>query len=208
MRSDSKKTESKPVQELKQGLAQDEGALSRWSRRKQQALDSSRPQSPPFPVDDSIDNEVEQPVLTDADMPPVEDLSEDSDYSGFLSPGVSEELRAMALRKLFRSAKFNVCDGLDDYDDDFRALTLLKDVLVADATANKLKDTDKPDAHDEPDEPVQPARNEASPGEERTSDENSAVQDETADTRRGQQSAQIDDEVNDESMNDEESGTA
>ena len=40
--------------------------------------------------------------LTDADMPPIETLTEDSDYTGFMSPEVSEELRKLALRKLFQ----------------------------------------------------------------------------------------------------------
>ena len=38
---------------------------------------------------------------TDADMPPLESLSADSDFTGFLSPKVSESLRRAALRKLF-----------------------------------------------------------------------------------------------------------
>lgn len=57
--------------------------------------------------------------LTDADMPPLESLDEDSDYTGFLSSGVSEELRKLALRKLFNSTVFHERDGLDDYDDDY-----------------------------------------------------------------------------------------
>ena len=57
--------------------------------------------------------------LTDADMPPIETLTENSDYTGFMSPEVSEQLRKLALRKLFQGTVFKQRDGLDDYDDDF-----------------------------------------------------------------------------------------
>ena len=69
---------------------------------------------------------------TDADMPPIESLNKSSDYSGFMSPKVSEELRRLALRKLFQLPVFNIRDGLDDYDEDFRSFEVLKDVITAD----------------------------------------------------------------------------
>ncbi len=73
-----------------------------------------------------------RPALTDTDMPPLESLDENSDYSGFLSPGVSDRLRKVALRKLFSSAGFNVRDGLDDYDDDYTSFLPLGDTVTAD----------------------------------------------------------------------------
>ena len=104
--------------------------LSRWSKRKQavveqeaQALTEATEAPPP---------EAERPPLTDADMPPLESLNEESDYSGFFSPEVTEELRQLALQKLFRSAVFNVRDGLDDYDDDFTQFEKLGDLMTAD----------------------------------------------------------------------------
>ena len=75
---------------------------------------------------------VEEKALTDEDMPPLDALDEDSDYSGFLSPGVSEALRRRALRKLFSSAVFNIPDGLDDYDDDFTSFAALGDIVTSD----------------------------------------------------------------------------
>jgi hypothetical protein len=75
---------------------------------------------------------VDEPVLTDADMPPLETLGDDDDYSGFMSPGVSEGLRNQALRKLFMSSQFNVLDGLNDYDDDFRNFEALGDIITSD----------------------------------------------------------------------------
>ncbi len=146
MRNDKRNPETPSGEKIKDELARDEGVLSRWSRRKKQEPNE-------FKEEEIVSSNVEQPeteqlVLTDADMPAVEDLNENSDYSGFLSPGVSEELRAIALRRLFRSAKFNIRDGLDDYDDDFRTVTLLKDVLMADVS-DKLEQVTKQDAENQ-----------------------------------------------------------
>lgn len=66
---------------------------------------------------------------TDEDMPPIELLTEDSDYSGFLSPDVSDTLRNLALRKLFHLPLFNVVDGLDDYAEDFTKFAALGDII-------------------------------------------------------------------------------
>lgn len=73
-----------------------------------------------------------QRVLTDEDMPPLESLNEDSDYSGFLSPGVSESLRKLALRKMFLSSKYNFTDGLDDYAEDFTQFAPLGNIITSD----------------------------------------------------------------------------
>ena len=69
------------------------------------------------PLSDEI---VPEPApLTDADMPDIDSLAEDSDFTGFMSPGVSDELRNLALRKLFHAPVFNIRDGLDEYDEDY-----------------------------------------------------------------------------------------
>jgi hypothetical protein len=65
-------------------------------------------------------------------LPDIEQLGQDSDYSAFLTPGVDAELRKRALRKLFHSPKFNTFDGLDTYRDDFTAFPALGDVVTAD----------------------------------------------------------------------------
>ena len=52
-------------------------------------------------------------------LPPLESLTIDSDFSPFMQPGVDEELKRSALRKLLRDPHFNVMDGLDVYIDDY-----------------------------------------------------------------------------------------
>jgi hypothetical protein len=129
----------------------EEGLVSRWSRRKaevaehaeQEILDTiSDNQSSgelvahldPDPAkDDPGQTETSQEkVLTDEDMPAIDSLTEESDFSMFMSPGVSETLRKLALRKLFSGASFNIRDGLDDYDDDFRSFAALGDIITCD----------------------------------------------------------------------------
>ncbi len=77
------------------------------------------------------DSKHKQP-LTDSDMPDINSLDESSDYSLFMSEGVSETLRKLALRKLFSGAGFNIKDGLDDYDDDFTSFKGLGGLITCD----------------------------------------------------------------------------
>ncbi len=122
--NESRKPPAKTVEV--ESEAGQEDFLNRWSQRK---ADVAKQAASP-PVEEIP--EPEQAPLTDEDMPPLESLDQDSDYSGFLSPGVSENLRQLALRKLFRSAKFNVTDGLNDYDQDYSKWVPLGDVVTCD----------------------------------------------------------------------------
>ncbi len=65
-------------------------------------------------------------------MPPLESLGASSDYSGFLSRGVSAALRRQALARLFHSPHLNVTDGLDDFDEDFTRFEALGDLITSD----------------------------------------------------------------------------
>nr|CAA6830088.1 MAG: Iron-sulfur cluster-binding protein [uncultured Thiotrichaceae bacterium] len=116
-----------------------EGFMSRWSRRKQAVTESeTEVQSAEAELVDTeseaeaIETEPEVIELTDADMPDIETLDENSDYSGFMSPKVSEELRKLALRKMFKGTVFHHRDGLDDYDDDFTKFAKLGDTITSD----------------------------------------------------------------------------
>ena len=117
-----------------------EDFINRWSRRKAEAeaVAEARTGADVEPAvmdeDDEAAPESSEPApcLTDEDMPPIETLDENADLSGFLSPGVSENLRRAALRKVFRSPKFNVCDGLDNYAGDYTNFPPLGDIITAD----------------------------------------------------------------------------
>jgi hypothetical protein len=119
--------------------ASKESALSRWSRRKQEAEKTPLVvEQAPVEVADGLvlpqtDEVVQEPeVLTDADMPDIDTLAEDSDFTGFMSPGVSDELRNLALRKLFHAPVFNIRDGLDEYDEDYTTFEKLGDIVTCD----------------------------------------------------------------------------
>ncbi len=49
-----------------------------------------------------------------------------------MSPEVRDNLREVALRKLFHGKAFNSVEGLDDYDDDFITALPLGDIVTAD----------------------------------------------------------------------------
>ncbi|MCY4051656.1 MAG: DUF3306 domain-containing protein [Gammaproteobacteria bacterium] len=113
-----------------------EAFLSRWSRLKTEHTEQElvKSESDEALSDTAMDtqSDEESQVLTDEDMPPIESLDENSDYSLFMSKGVSENLRRMALRKLFSQGVFNIRDGLDDYDDDFTTFESLGDLVTSD----------------------------------------------------------------------------
>lgn len=139
-----------------------EGFLSRWARRKQEVRNApdadNLPADSSADADDvtdvtapeqpaaqehgpgqhpgqTIEQHAEQALpaeLTDEDMPDIETLDENSDYSPFMSPKVSEELRKLALRKMFKGSTFHYRDGLDDYDDDFSTFAKLGNTVTTD----------------------------------------------------------------------------
>jgi hypothetical protein len=125
-----------------------ESRLSRWSRRKQQSAEATREEDLALQLEgqnlaqvdipgavadqDQLETEAEEPVLTDADMPAIESLTEDSNFGQFMSSGVSDELRNLALRKMYKAPFFNIRDGLDEYDEDFTSFEKLGDIVTAD----------------------------------------------------------------------------
>ena len=111
-------------------MAQDSGFLARWSQRKVQARQGTvLPEAPPpvpAPVPAVAAPATEAPAATPAPAAPplptlddVTQLTRDSDFSRFVAPEVSGEVRNAALKKLFSDPHFNVMDGLDTYIDDY-----------------------------------------------------------------------------------------
>lgn len=140
--------------------------LRRWSERKAHARTAAKPSASSdaptseLPAATRVDDAA--PPLTDADMPSIDTLDENSDYKGFLSPKVSEELRRLALRKLFHLPKFNIRDGLDDYDEDFRTFEALGKIVTAherhQMELRRQEEEERLAREKATDEPAQPAR--------------------------------------------------
>ncbi len=118
-------------------------SLRRWSARKHaagaQARDAAKlskpaPPASPMSAGDTADGAIGTAPLSDAApfatankstavertlLPPIDSLTQGSDFTPFMQPGVPPELRSAALRKLFADPRFNVMDGLDVYIDDY-----------------------------------------------------------------------------------------
>lgn len=139
-----------------------ESFLNRWSRRKTMVREGREPEEPeaaadtaePATVQDTPDSSADEPpsppeaqtATGEEEKPPlpsIESLDEHSDYSAFLAPDVAEDLRQKALRKLFHSPKFNLRDGLDDYDLDYTNPEPLGNVITAEMRHRVLREAER-----------------------------------------------------------------
>ena len=108
----------------------DEGFLRRWSRRKAEARSPETPLAEAAsdgaePARASPEQMPEPAASTPAsidpkDLPAIESLDASSDFTVFMRPGVPENLRTLALRKLWRfDPIFSKLDGLVEYGEDY-----------------------------------------------------------------------------------------
>jgi hypothetical protein len=89
--------------------------LARWSRLKREAPAEKKESSPaPAPV-----------------VPPIENLTPESDFTAFMNPKVNEALRRLALKKLFSDPHFNVPDPFEPYSRDWNDVEALTPELLA-----------------------------------------------------------------------------
>lgn len=107
--------------------AGDEGFVSRWSRLKRE---SSVGEAEAKAVAARAEN---APGTRDGPppLPPVDQLTPDSDFSPFMHPKADPAVRRVALRKLFSDPHFNVMDGLDVYIDDYNKFEPIGEELLA-----------------------------------------------------------------------------
>ena len=98
------------VRTQEQEGGEQEPFLSRWARKKKEAREQ-----PPEPAPDKV-------AKTESlapELPPIDQLTPESDFRAFFHPKVDENVRRAALKKLFSDPHFNVMDGLDTYIDDY-----------------------------------------------------------------------------------------
>jgi hypothetical protein len=123
-----------------------EAFLSRWSRLKHEQPVEKKP-------------EPETPAL-----PPVENLTPDSDFAGFMHPKVRDELRRLALKKLFSDPHFNIPDPYEPFSGDWTLGEAITPELLA--TLNQARtvlftEQDKKEEEKPVEEPVAKAEGEA-----------------------------------------------
>lgn len=118
--------------------------LRRWSMRKLEAIGESRNDSQQQQVTEDSQlllSATDAPCIEqEAEVPDVDTLTENSDLAAYFSEQVSEALRKTALRKIFRLDKFNICDGLDDYAEDYTTFESLGDIFAAKLKLRKVSE--------------------------------------------------------------------
>jgi len=130
-------------------MADEEGFVRRWSRRKSAAREQARaPEREPVQEPEGADAAPapaalgsapppEEPgrrdpeAVVDLDsLPDVETLTYESDYTAFMRKGVPAELRKQALRRLWRShPTLANLDGLLEYGEDYTKIGTVKSVV-------------------------------------------------------------------------------
>lgn len=133
------------------GDGRSETFLARWSRRKRvepeqrQAEDQQvAAQVRSGPADDaqSASNMPvggsASPAVPPADLPPVDSLTPESDYTRFMKPDVPMASRNAAMKKLFTDPHFNVMDGLDIYIDDYTKPDPIPESMLRDLAQSRM----------------------------------------------------------------------
>lgn len=114
-------------------MAEDkEEFLARWSRLKQEQRSSEvASEAPAVPAPAQADEAA-------PDLPPVEQLTPESDFAPFMHPKVADGLRRTALKKLFSDPRYNVIDKFEAYSDDYTVAATTTPEMVE--KAKRLRD--------------------------------------------------------------------
>ena len=118
-----------------------EAFLDRWSRRKRDSVQEKKGEESPKPS-----------------RPPVDKLTPESDFTGFMHPKVEDALRRVALKKLFSDPHFNVADPFEAYSGDWTGgEPIPEEMLAALNQAKRLLFDDNKEADGEKKEPEKTA---------------------------------------------------
>ena len=114
-------------------MSSEEGRLARWARRKAEARkqrggaapvlekDAGEKPLPGNPGDQPLAEATPAEAVPEGlDLPDIESLTAESDFSPFMKDGVPAALRRLALRKLWSSdPMFNIIDEMVEYGEDY-----------------------------------------------------------------------------------------
>jgi hypothetical protein len=103
-----------------------ENFLDRWSRLKKEQVKEQ----------DRLDAEKSVPQKTESqdqppELPPLDKLTPQSEFSGFMHPKVGDALRRAALKKLFADPHFNIPDPYEAYSGDWTVGEAIPDEMMA-----------------------------------------------------------------------------
>ena len=135
----------------------EEAFLERWSRLKKEQKDLPAKQADEKPA----------PAPT---LPPIDQLTPESDFSPFMHPKVEDALRRTALKKLFSDPHFNVPDPFEAYSGDWTggepipeemlaALNQAQQLLFGDKKKEQPKEEGS--AEEKPKQPDEPGKQDA-----------------------------------------------
>ncbi len=161
----------------------DQGPLRRWSERKAKAREQET--LPPEPEtaapEEAVESDENLPATVVEELPDIDSLTAESDYTVFMAKGVPEHLKRLALRKLWLSDPVlaNV-DGLVDYGEDFTVSTLVGDAVKTAYRVGKGFLDEAEEAEELAKEAEELAQEEQS-GEHEAAQSDSDVDDETTD---------------------------
>lgn len=110
-------------------VKQPEPFLSRWSRLKRKGDDIEQDPAPAAPsASDTAPSKLQEGKGADTplpELPPIDQLTPESDFRPFMDPRVPDALRRVALKKLYADPHFNIQDMLDDFAEDYTLLEAL-----------------------------------------------------------------------------------
>jgi hypothetical protein len=100
-----------------------ENFLGRWSRVKREQEQRSQEEKSVAQKNEAPDQPPE--------LPPLDKLTPDSEFSGFMHPKVEDALRRAALKKLFADPHFNIPDPYEAYSGDWTVGEPIPDEMMA-----------------------------------------------------------------------------
>ncbi len=143
--------------------ADKENFLSRWSRTKTEQRQSAEKEKS---VPQKAGSSERAPEL-----PPVEGLTADSEFSSFMHPKVSDALRRAALKKLFADPHFNMPDPFEPFSGDWTVGEPIPEAMLATLNQartllfqDKEKQTEEEQKQDAGEPPENSAKKDDEPG--------------------------------------------
>ncbi len=139
-----------------------EGFLGRWSRLKQE--DRKEEKNPPQTVESAPPS-----------LPPADQLTPESDFTGFMHPKVGDAVRRVALKKLFSDPHFNTPDPFEPFSGDWTVAEGISDEVLKtlnQARTHLFSEQDKEKEKAQTEAPQQTAETEETPKENEPRGEN------------------------------------